>query len=131
MTTKPMPTWLEAKLIADGVMTTDRVTKHAKPRRCPGCHLFVLVGLDDTLPSRTTVDTQPVSALGELQALLAGRNTYGIDSGELFIRYASRITHKSADLTPVHVQHLCNGPPLPVNPLFIRAPPNNQEDPPY
>ena len=120
MSAKPMPVWLEAHLIQTGVMTADRVTKHAHPRRCT-CGLFTLVGLDDLLPTKVTVDPQPTTTTGEAHAVLTGRRTYGIDGDELYPRTAGRIEFRPADDTPVYVSHECGSTPLPISTKFNRA----------
>ena len=112
-----MPAWLQAHLIQTGVMTADRVTKHARPRRCT-CGLFTLVGLDDLLPTKTIVDPMPTTTSGEAFALLTGRHTYGIDGDELFARTADRISFRPADETPVYVSHECGSTPLPISTKF-------------
>lgn len=124
-----MAPWLANQLIERGVMTTDRVTVHAKPRRCPDCGIYVLVGLDDLLPSKVSVDLHPTTTTGECFAQLTGRRTYGCDNGELYERDAGRIAYHSADHIAVHATHQCHAPPLPINALFLPAKPNNQEDP--
>ena len=117
-----LPDWMVDRLIRDGVMTADRVTKHAKPRRCPTCHLFTLVGLDETR-WRVVVDPMPTTTAGEAFALLCGRGSYALDGDELYERTARRLVHRRADLNPVFVTHECHSPPLPINEKFIPAPP--------
>lgn len=128
--TKTMPAWLADKLIDDGTMTSDRVTKHAKPRRCPDCHLFTLIGLDE-FPHRVAVDPQPTTSAGELFALLTGRRTFALDCGELYERTAGRLAYRPADTTPVYASHQCGSPPLPVNEKFITHPPITDGPPPF
>lgn len=125
----PMAPWLIDHLIQTGMLTTDRITHHAKPRHCPTCHAVTLTGLDDLLPSRTSVDPTPVTAAGEAFAQLTGRPTYSLDRGELYHRTAGRITHRTADNTPVYATHQCGAPTLPTNPRFILNQPDNQEGP--
>jgi hypothetical protein len=117
--TNELPGWLVASLINAGAMTSDRVTIHAKPRRCPRCRLFCLVGLDDVMRAKTTVDFLATTAAGELFALLTERKSYGLDNRELYWRTPIHIQHKSADVWPVHIQHVCDSPLLPINPLFM------------
>lgn len=131
MTTKNIPTWLETKLIHNGVMTSDRVTKHAKPRHCPTCGLITLVGLDDLLPKTIHADLLPTTTTGEAHALLTGKRTFGNDNGQLYERRAGQITLHPADNWRTHTEHQCGTPPLPINTQFTPTPPTNQERPPF
>jgi len=117
MTTK-MPAWLERHLIQTGVMTEDRVTKHARHRRCPTCGLFTLVGLDE-LPRKVAVDPLPTTSAGELFALLTGRRSFALDVNELYERTAGRLLFRPADTHPVYITHQCGSIPLPVNTKFM------------
>jgi hypothetical protein len=116
-----LPAWLQVTLIEQGVMTKDRVTKHAHPRRCQDCGLYTLTGLDDLLPKVVHADLLPTTTVGELTALMSGRRTFGLDHGEFYIRTAGRIGFRAADHTQVHAEHSCGSPPLPVNPKFMPA----------
>lgn len=126
MTTK-MPAWLERHLIQTGVMTQDRVTKHAQHRRCPSCGLFTLVGLDE-FPHRITVDIMPTTSAGELFALLTGRRSFALDVDELYERTAGRLLFRPADTHPVYITHECNSLPLPINERFMPKQPATQTD---
>ena len=132
MTTKPMPPWLQAHLIQTGVMTKDRITKHARPRRCT-CGLFTLTGLDDVLPKVVAVDPMPTTTIGEAHALLAGRATYSLDGDELFVRTAGRIGFRNADQVAVYATHQCGVPNLPISARFAITPSEdlNADIPPF
>ena len=121
-----MPAWLTQHLIQTGVMTEDRITKHAQHRRCPHCGLFTLVGLDDLLPKVVTVDPQPTTSAGELFALLTGRRSFALDSGELYERTAGRLLFRPADTHPVYITHECGSIPLPINERFMPKQPVTQ-----
>jgi hypothetical protein len=126
---KTMPKWLADKLILDGVMTSDRVTKHARPRRCPTCHLYTILGLDE-FPHRVAVDPLPTTSAGELFALLTGRRSFALDAGELYERTAGRLLFRPADTHPVYATHQCGSLPLPVNERFMPKPQEKQDGPP-
>lgn len=125
--TKTMPRWLTDQLIADGVMTADRVTKHARPRRCHDCGLFTLTGLDDLLPKVVHVDPLPTTTAGEAFALLTGRRSFALDRDELYQRTAGRISFHHADDLPVYVEHECHSPPIPINTRFKPPPSRDKE----
>ena len=124
-----MAPWLVDRLIRSGVMTEDRVTKNAKPRRCPTCRLFILVGLDETR-WRVEVDLAPTTTAGEAFALLCGRGSYAIDGSELYERTARRLAGRRADDHATYVEHRCGSPQLPVNEKFLPAPPVDTNGPP-
>jgi hypothetical protein len=70
-----IPTWL-ARAIADrdGAPLGAR---HAKPNLCARCSSWTLLGLDgDVLAHTARVDPTPLSAQGELVALLTSRRTW-------------------------------------------------------
>ena len=127
----PMPTWLLNQLIKAGTMTADRVTKKARPRRCPDCGMFTLVGLDEIL-YRVAVDPMPTTTAGECFALLTGRASYALDGPELYERTARRLTYRRADDHATYVTHECHSPPLPVNVKFLPMKPAPQDgEPPF
>jgi hypothetical protein len=116
-------------LLDTGAITTDRLTKKARPAHCPRCGLIVLAGLDE-LGRKVRVDYHPTTVPGEALALLAGRDTYGLDGAELYQRLAYHIEGKNADATEVRAEHRCGDPPLPINSLFAEKqrpnyPPNS------
>ena len=134
--TTTMPAWLTRHLIQTGVivvdpLTTDRITKNAQHRRCPNCGLFTLVGLDE-FPHRIAVDPLPTTSAGELFALLTGRRSFALDSGELYERTAGRLLYRPADTHPAYAEHQCGSPPLPINQRFIPAQPEDLNgEPPF
>lgn len=69
-----MPGWLSRHL--ENQAGAPLGARHAKPRLCP-CSAWTLVGLDaDTLAFTARVDPTPLTADGELAALLTARPTY-------------------------------------------------------
>jgi hypothetical protein len=87
----------------------------ARGATCP-CGAHVLVGLDaDRAALLARVDPQPITPVGELSALLAGRFTYdAIRVGnrlQLSLRRSSHIA--TPRVTPVLVEHRCGAAPLP------------------
>lgn len=92
------------------VTTTARATTHH-------CGQIVLEGISGGLT--TTVDPTPLTALGELAALLTGRWTYDLaPSRELHHRDRWRIQRRQP---PVLAAHRCGHPPPP--PEHIAAAP--------
>lgn len=118
MTTKragKMPAHVQATLIADGVMSEDRLTRTAKPRRCPTCRQMILAAIDD-LGFDAWADPRPVTPLGELQALTSGRRTWSHTMGGLDARDAPFIAYLPADRLDVHGEHRCGAPPVQTRP---------------
>lgn len=106
-----IPTWLRDRL---GGPTRRGVTV----RRCRACRASILEGWDgDQLAVRATVDPDPVTALGEALALLAGRSSYELRSYTagmaLHQRDRWQITGRNADQHFVLVDHECDAVPLP------------------
>lgn len=72
-----MPDWLRRHLEASGHLSPDGVTRAARTTHCRRCGAVVMRGLDgDKAAFPATVDPEPLTALGEVLALLAGRGTY-------------------------------------------------------
>jgi hypothetical protein len=90
------------------------VSRSAQPARCPRCRGQVLAGLDaDRCGLPTVVEPVPLSNVGEVLALLAGRRTYDVLAGELHERLSAHLRAQPADSGVVVAQHLCNSRPLP------------------
>jgi hypothetical protein len=69
--------WLSRLLEAQGRLNTDGVHRHARARFCARCGHTILTGLDaDTAAMPIRTDPTPITALGELTALMAGTPTY-------------------------------------------------------
>lgn len=76
------------------------------------CGTPILVGLDnDRAALVARVDEQPLTALGEVYALTAGRRTYRLHHGALDRRDRWNIPdHPPSHGTPVHAEHWCADP---------------------
>ncbi|WP_277101856.1 hypothetical protein [Cutibacterium granulosum] len=103
------------------------------PRRCTDCKRIVLVGVDaDRCAVIACIDWTPLDAATEATALLAGRPTYELRSGQpwTLTRRWSRLIAKHHpggrdwrghwDVVPAHV---CNAPPLPSIASTLMTPP--------
>ena len=110
MIAKARPGWLVEDIRANA--------RCAFRRRCPTCSAPVLTGLDaDAAALTVTVDPQPIDALGEALAVLAGRATFEAWTAgprvELEHRGAGRIAFRPAGTSSVAVAaaHRCGSPP--------------------
>jgi hypothetical protein len=106
---KPLPSWLVRQLEASGHIV-DGATRTARSRQCGKCGAVVVVGLTpEPCSHRAVLDPSPLSMLGELQALLAGRFTYdlGVHGGRLEIedRDASHIEGSPAERPDAYRAH--------------------------
>lgn len=114
-----LPKWLTDQLVADGVMTENRVTRKAKITRCPaGCGALVLAAIDD-LCFETFCHPAPTTRAGELQAVLAGLRMHTLIGDELVHRGAHRINSRSADEESAYPDHRC-GMHFPINDRYSR-----------
>ena len=121
--TQHLPGWLVEHLDQTGILdSTSRLTHQARRATCPSCHSMVLAGLDDDLSLPVHANVMPTTAAGELTALLHGLRTYTLITGNLCHRDHNRITYRSADDEPVHAEHSCTAPWLPVNSKFAVKP---------
>lgn len=78
-TRTPMPAWLREHLHATGKLGRDAITRRAKTGFCDTCWSIVIRGLDAPIAALpVTVDPQPLSPLGEVLALAAGRRSYDL-----------------------------------------------------
>jgi len=91
------------------------MNRHAQPVRCR-CGQPLLVGLDGDLAALVArVDPEPLTALGEVQALTARRATYALRGQALDRRDRWSIPgHPPSHALPVHAEHRC-GQPLPAD----------------
>lgn len=109
--------------VADAT-TNNGIGRRARHRVC-GCGAIVLVGLDaDRCAGEARVDTAPVTAVGEVVALLTGRATYLLrTAGRTEIDHRSRwhIRGANADQATVLAEHRCHTPPLPTKPAVLTA----------
>lgn len=106
----------KAALVAGGHMDESGATRRPRPAHCRACRLAITAAISD---AGFTVKAWPVptTALGELQALMAGLRTYTALPDELLYRDASRIRGNDADARRVLVEHRCGDPPPPGNPI--------------
>jgi len=89
-----IPAWLK-RLLSE--QNPDGITRRIRARRCTKCAAITLRGLDGdvaALPAR--VDPEPISADGELAALLTGRRTYTLrtDGDRLQLDHARPLAHQ-------------------------------------
>lgn len=132
-----IPTWLAEHLQALGRSDGDGVRRAAKLTHCRKCSSPVIVGLDaDRCALVAKCDVQPISPLGELQAIATGRATYNLAVTaariEIDARHPWAISGQRKH--PVIAEHACHSPPLDPDsadraPLAIRRPEYIQ--PPY
>jgi hypothetical protein len=85
MTHTPMPEWLAQALRDKGILTDQGLTRTARIRTCPTCHVPTLAGIDDT-GLDTWNDLAELHATGEAHALLDHRRTHWIHAGQLVHR---------------------------------------------
>lgn len=114
-----MPSWLKRALIGKGVLTEQGMTRRAKVMRCRACGVPTMAGFDSTVAAMDAwCDLTPLSAQGEVWALLSDRRTYalhGVDRLELERRDQWSITGHPAgspSAPPVLASHRC-GEPVP------------------
>lgn len=89
----------------DHLITTNPVCEP-----CPRCGRLQLTGHAEGLAYRA--DPAPITAQAELDARLAGRNTYALYGGQLVSRTPSRIHGDTRrGRPPVYPQHRCEHPP--------------------
>lgn len=116
-----MPAYVVAHLIAVGKLDDDGVTRRARPTQCRSCAAVVITGLDhDRVAVSVTVDPMPLSAAGELEALLTKRATFtvrrdGRGSLEINPRDLSQMKARSAGAiagADCVAEHRCTSFPL-------------------
>lgn len=138
MTGQPMPAWLRQLLISQGHLTSDGAARAAHASFCRRCGAHTMIGLDHDHSALTArCDPQPLNALGEWHALLAGRATYALTRRhtryELDHREAQHIQAKPAGRPDNHfdvlAEHVCENavPNQQTSPSAIPAPARPQE----
>lgn len=103
-------------LINQGVITETGLTAKARYRHCHhGCGLVLLAGT--WLGLEAWCDPWPITAKGELDALLAGRRSYTFSVYSLGLNFRGRwdIRHKGPDRYDVHAEHRCGQPHPDIN----------------
>lgn len=124
-----VPQWLAQQLINSGHWDVNAIGRNARGRRCRDCGEWVLAGLDgDRCAEAVHVDPTPLSALGEMVALVGGLGTYALRTESP----AFRIDHRhrwAIARTPagspgqrydVVAEHRC-GAPEPTGPLVTES----------
>ena len=115
--TKIIPEWLKRHI--EATTGAPLGARKASGTRCRRCHARLLTGLDhDLCAGQALVDPFPLTPMGELLALLAGRPTYrlvpaGHGRFELDYRDEWQIANKPPGKFDVLAAHKCNSPPLP------------------
>lgn len=108
------PDWLVRRLVGQGLMDGETgATRRARAVACERCGRAVFRGLDAEWGSRSRdADPVPLSGLGEVQAIMAGRKTLELSGTvrlELNFRDRWRIGSRPAggDKYDVLVEHRC------------------------
>lgn len=74
-----MPAHLVRHLIEIGRLDADGISRRAHARRCRECGAVVMAGLDhDSCAMPVYADPVPLTPIGEVEVLLAGRRTYDL-----------------------------------------------------
>ena len=111
MSRKPTPPAVLARLAAEGVYRDGLRRGRPTPRHCRHCGLVVLAAIDPDITNRTQVlDALPVTAAGELAALLDGCESFQwlpLAPPEITYRGGHDISENHADKCAVLVTHLC------------------------
>lgn len=124
-----LPEWLARRLDAAGLMDASTgATRSARVVICPRCQARIWRGMCAEFGGWSVdADPEPLSALGEALALLAGIPTYELrwlgNRYELDGRDAWRITGSPAGVSArldVLAGHECDGPVLPHAPTMLR-----------
>lgn len=128
---------LFAHLQREGHLTSDRVTKRPTHRQCQDCGASVLAAIADETAGRYRVEVHPtpVTALGELQALVAGVATFEVEPSALWWRDPQRIAGHPASVVTVHHEHQHRSMPgidyRPIRPSRASTPITHPTAPPF
>lgn len=112
---KPIPTWVAEQIAVKTGLDKTTLSRASRRTRCPRCQDATYEGLDaERCAVKVVVDRQPISALGEALALLAGMKTFERHSqaGRLVLDFRSPdyIESRPAGTTSrndVHAAHVC------------------------
>lgn len=124
-----MPAHLVRHLVEVGRLDADGINRRAHASQCQKCRAVVMVGLDDDKCAMTVrVDPVPLTPVGELEVLLAGRRTYDLGwSAERGYRVdprsAAHIAAAPAGSSPaadVVGEHRCGHPAPPGGQSWLR-----------
>jgi hypothetical protein len=86
-------------------MTRHLVTTQTTTGACPRCKASILVAVSEGLPVR--VDTTPIDAAQEIQALVEGRWTYTLTTARELL-HRDRLRIRATDhRNTIHRQHRC------------------------
>lgn len=108
---KPTPPAVLARLAAEGVYRDGLRRGRPTSRHCRRCGLVVLAAIDPDVTNRTqALDALPVTAAGELAALLDGAESFewrDYAPPEIEYRGSRASSENSADKCAVLVSHMC------------------------
>lgn len=113
---KTMQPWLFQQLVDQAVIDETGINDRPKARHCPTCRATTLAAWRDGNLDPVHVDPIALTPLGELQALVAGVETFqhwGGATGGLDTRRAKTIARHPAGtdrLSPVRPLHRCGAP---------------------
>lgn len=111
---------IKARLVEDGAMTEQQVTRTPKARHCRDCGRSVIAAITD-LGFEIAVEPTPTTPAGELNTLINGGMTFAIlDHGEMVWRDQRRIKYRDANKEPTHAKHQCGKAPPEKNPTFMK-----------
>lgn len=109
---------IQERLVADGAMTEQQVTRTPKARHCRDCGRSVIAAITD-LGFEVSVEPTPTTPAGELDVLMRGGTTYALlEHGELVWRSRHRIAYRDANHEPTHAGHRCSDRPPEHNARF-------------
>ena len=111
---KPTSPAVLARLAAEGVYRDGLRRGRPTSRHCRRCGLALLAAIDPDITNRTqALDALPVTAAGELAALLDGAESFEwVDYAppEITYRWSRAISENSADNCAALVTHMCDKP---------------------
>lgn len=77
-----MKAWLLRRLIEEGKISPDGISRTLRRRKCTKCGMPVMVGLDDDVAAMTVyLDPWPLSEMGEEVILITSEMTYTVIGG--------------------------------------------------
>lgn len=98
---------IQDRLVADGAMSEQGVTRTPKARHCAGCGRVVIAAITDC-GFEVAVDPYPLTPRGELEAAIADVDIFAVlDHGEMVRRDKHRIAFKDANNESAHPCHEC------------------------
>lgn len=109
---------IKARLVADGQMSDQGVTRTPKARHCRDCGRSVIAAITD-LGFEIAVEPMATTPAGEFTALMNGGETYALlDHGEMVWRSQHRIAYATPNKERTHAMHECEKAPPEKNPIF-------------